>query len=211
VSGIRACVTHLAPLPYATVTKAILVPYSLHTLSSFHKTPTRKLEYLVFVSGSELQAITGFGFGDCPLRSLFFSHLLSVLLIHRPFFFLCQLHSSWSSVFPQALNTNRFSGLAPIYALSIPSSVTQVQNGVLKDCPYLRVVQFEFRSQCWCIPTSAFKDCPLLEPISLPSSVEFIGCQDFKPSLDRFPFLVNGDNFLIADDLLMPTNGREVL
>jgi hypothetical protein len=212
VNGIRACVRHLARLRSATVTKAILIPYSLHTLSFVRQTRTSNLEYLVFESGSGLQSIMSFGFGACLLRSLFFPSSVRFIgpqAFSSSFCAGCIHFGRRSSL--RQLNASVFSGLAHVCAISIPSSVTQIQSDVFKNCSCLRVVQFEFPSQCWCIRTSAFKDCPLLEPISLPSSVEFIGCQNFRPSLDRFPFLVNGGNFLIADDCVMRTNGREVI
>jgi hypothetical protein len=105
------------------------------------------------------------------------------------------------------LTSGIFSGFHCIIAITIPSTVKRIENTALRDCNCLRIVQFELPSQCWHICTSSFLYCSSLKPISLPSSVAFINCEDFR----RFPFIVNGRNFLIEDDCLVRTNGRELI
>jgi hypothetical protein len=96
-------------------------------------------------------------------------------------------------------------------AMTIPSSVIHIDSGAFADCLCLRMVEFELPSECWCVSAAAFPNCPLLEPISLPSSVEFIGCDRIDIWTDRFPLVLNGLDFLIQDDCLVRRNGGEVI
>jgi hypothetical protein len=97
--------------------------------------------------------------------------------------------------------------LGHICAITIPSRVKRIDDAAFKKGHLLRVIQFELPSQFWCISTVTFNFCPLLESISLPLSVEFI--EHAVHIEDGFVFLIDGLNFLIRDDCLMHTNGRE--
>jgi hypothetical protein len=57
----------------------------------------------------------------------------------------------------------------------------------------------------------AFGDCYLVDPISLPSSVEFMEWDGFNWRGDDFPFTLNGHHLVIRDNCLMRTNGRELI
>jgi hypothetical protein len=93
----------------------------------------------------------------------------------------------------------------------VTSNVKRIESAVFEGCLSLRVVQFQLPSQCWRVFTDAFNDCSLLEPISLPSSVEFIVSGGFCQSDDRFPFIVNGHNFMMQHDCLIRASGRELI
>jgi hypothetical protein len=206
--GHRIPLYHLRAPSLTSDVKTILIPYSLHTMSSFRFSAVRELEYLVFEFGSGLQSIFDLNFTHSRLVSLFFPP--SVRFIGPCTFDGC---SSISSVHFGDQSSLRhfsfrlFSGLRHIRAITIPSSVKCITNGAFRKCVFLRVVTFAALSQCCYIYSSAFKKCYFLEPISLPPSVEFIECDSFG----RFPFLVNGHNFLIRDDCLLRTNGRELI
>jgi hypothetical protein len=57
----------------STVVKAILIPYSLHTISGSPNTCTENIGYLVFEFGSRIQSIPNLAFTFSRLRSVFFS------------------------------------------------------------------------------------------------------------------------------------------
>jgi hypothetical protein len=102
-----------------------------------------------------------------------------------------------------------FAELRHIYAITIPSSVKRISEVALRGCCWLRLVESELPPECWYIPVMTFRDCPLLEPIALPSLVEFI--EDVSRLADRLPFAVDDHHFLIRDDCLIRANGREVI
>jgi hypothetical protein len=190
VNGDRLSVVDLLTSALTHVVRAIIIPYSMHTISGFQAIYADKLEYLVFEFGSEFRSITNRPFVRCfSLLCVHFGHPSSL----------------------RQLSGEIFSGLFRINAITIPSRVKCVTGGAFSCCNSLRIVQFEFPSQCWRICTSAFGNCPLLDPISLSLSVEFINCEGFNPSRDRFPFMVDGHNFSMRDDCLVRTNGCEVI
>jgi hypothetical protein len=102
-------------------------------------------------------------------------------------------------------------GLRDVRAITVPRSVKRIDDAAFADCSCLRIVEFELPCQCWRLRVTAFHKCPLLEPIYLPPSIEFIDCEYFDPSRDRFPFLANGGNFLNCDNCLVRANGLEVI
>jgi hypothetical protein len=57
--------------------------------------------------------------------------------------------------------------------ITIPRNGKQIHNDV-EACDSLPCVTFELPSQCWYIASDSFQNCDLLEPISVPPSVEFI-------------------------------------
>jgi hypothetical protein len=212
INGHHFSVAHLRAARFSDVVKAIMIPHSLYTIFGSSFSQTSKLEYLIFESESELYSISDSTLARSRLRSLFlpptlrfletqaFSYCHSVACVHFG-------HRSSLSKFPALI----FSGLNQIYTITIPSSVKCIGSRALCNCPFLRTVQFELPSQCWHICATAFRDCPLLEPISLPSSVEFIELDRYDQWDKCFPFLVNGHNFLIRDDCLIRANAREIL
>jgi hypothetical protein len=131
------------------------------------QTRPRKLEYLVFEFGSELQSITDSPFARLGLTLLFlpptvrficqgaFSDCSSVACVHFGHQSSLRQLSRW--VFP---------GLSLISAVTIPSSVKRIQSDAFNNCCCLRIVKFEFPSQCWSICFDIFQNCRLLEPKS---------------------------------------------
>jgi hypothetical protein len=57
----------------------LLIHYSLHPIRSFYHNETRKLEYLVFESGTELHSIPPSAFSHFRLKSLFVPPTVSVV------------------------------------------------------------------------------------------------------------------------------------
>jgi hypothetical protein len=180
-------VTHLRTTHSTSVIKALLIPYSLHTIPDFHHLATAELEYLVFEYGSELQGIPCSGFAGSGLRSLFFPPTLRCIgpmafsncraIAYMAFGRQCSL---------RRLTREVFSVTIYIRAITIPSSVKRIDDAAFQSCPRLVTVQFELPSQCWCISTMAFRDCSLLEPITVPASVEFIEAQHLS-RVDTYP------------------------
>jgi hypothetical protein len=208
-NGTRVCIAHLRTAGFSDSVKTVLIPYSLQTISCFYSGEARRLEYLIFEFGSELRSIPDGAFAFSKLRSLFLPPNICFLAANafaRCDYVAC-VHFGFDSSLGQ-LRSSVFASLRRICSITIPSSVKCIDNA-FGDCRLLRVVQFELPSHCWCISTLAFNGCPLLERISLPSSVEFID----HPFLleDCFLCPIDGGNFLIRDDFLIRTNGREVI
>jgi hypothetical protein len=70
--GTHVSVTHLRATAFPSVIEAILVPYSVHTISGCEVSQTMKLQYLVFEFESELRSILNLPFTHSGLTSLFF-------------------------------------------------------------------------------------------------------------------------------------------
>jgi hypothetical protein len=208
-NGTRICIAHLRTAWFSDSVETVLIPYSLQTIYCFESGEAPKLEYLIFEFGSELRAILDGAFAHSGLRSLFLPPTLLFLAANA--FIRCDsvacVHFGFRSSLGQ-LRLNVFAVLRRICAITIPSSVKCIDDA-FGDCHLLRVVRFELPSQCWCISTLAFAFCPLLERISLPSSVEFI--EDPVILEDCFLCPIDGGNFLIRDDCLIRTNGRELI
>jgi hypothetical protein len=83
VHGARIAVTHLLTAALAHNANTLLIPHSLHTISSSIHPVTRKLQYLVFESGTELHSIGSSASTGCLLKSLFLPPL-SILLVQVP-------------------------------------------------------------------------------------------------------------------------------
>jgi hypothetical protein len=211
-SGTRVPIAHLRTSWFTEDVETVLIPYSLHTISCFDLNESNQLEYLVFECGSELQSISALGFALARLRSLFIPRTLRFICPWAFSRYTCIacIHFANRSALDQ-LGPWIFFGLSQICAITIPSSVRRIDEDAFADCCLLRVVQFELPSECWCIATTAFDYCSVLEPISLPSSVEFSDCERFDPVRDRFPFFVNSQNFFFQNDCVVRSNGREVI
>jgi hypothetical protein len=88
--GVPVSVTHLQSAALRDAVQALMIPHSLHTISDFDRSVTRKLEYLVVESGTELDSIA---FGLYSLLSSIpvfatqspfdWSKSLCILQIHR--------------------------------------------------------------------------------------------------------------------------------
>ena len=74
-----------------------------------------------------------------------------------------------------SINRSAFSGSDKITSVSIPSSVTDLDNGVFKDCTKLVTVDFLPGSTITLLPGEAFKGCTSLKNINIPDSVTHIG------------------------------------
>ena len=74
-----------------------------------------------------------------------------------------------------SINRSAFSGSDKITSVSIPSSVTDLDNGVFKDCTKLETVDFLPGSTITLLPGEAFKGCTSLKNINIPDSVTHIG------------------------------------
>ena len=73
------------------------------------------------------------------------------------------------------IDSSAFSGSDKITSVSIPSSVTDLDNRVFKDCTKLVTVDFLPGSTITLLPGEAFKGCTSLKNINIPDSVTHIG------------------------------------
>jgi hypothetical protein len=171
----------------------LLISYSLRTISSFWAYWACNLESLVFEFGSELRSIVVECIKAC-LVSLFLPRTVSFLgdcNCNNCSSITCIHFGRQSSV--AHLTRDVFSGLYGVIAITIPSSVKRIDRDAFGSYSSLRSVHFELPSACWRICALSFTIYhSRLEPITLPSSVEFIDCEDFFPVDHRFPFIVNG-------------------
>jgi hypothetical protein len=79
VNGAPAIVTHLRLTVLTGAVQTVLIPHSLHTMCSFDLPEIRKLEYLVFESGTKLRSIASAVFACSGLRSLFLPSTVRII------------------------------------------------------------------------------------------------------------------------------------
>jgi hypothetical protein len=168
------------------------------------------LQYLAFEFGSELASIDELSFRQVSLVSVFLPQSICSLPG-------CTFHGLRIRYFHfdryislRQMQSVTFSSLSCLSEIVIPGSVRHIHACFFRRCKSLRYVAFELPSQCWCIAFDAFGDCPLLNSLVLPPSVEIID-QTFSESTEHIPRYSAPDNlhFFVEHDCL--TNGRDLI
>jgi hypothetical protein len=161
-------VAHLRLRPFRAFPEAILIPYSIHTISGFCKGQAKALESLVFEFGSDLQSITDSSFSRSPLRSLFFSSTVRFIHPAGTLAYGSRVGTIHFGDHSSLLRLTRcvFSDLNHICSITIPFRVKYLHNYAFTSCALLQHVEFELPSHSWLIYSDAFQWCPLLEPIT---------------------------------------------
>jgi hypothetical protein len=145
--GNRIRVAHWSMPAFAT---SMLVSYSARTIFRRNDISTLLLQYLVFELGTELQSIAPSTFDTSQLKSVCLpnsSLLIRVYAFFRCAFLACVHFDCHSSLW--RLSSWGFSLFSYLAVVTIPASVTQLNDAVFECCMHLRSVTYEFPSECW--------------------------------------------------------------
>jgi hypothetical protein len=151
LNGTRVSVTHLRTRTPQQIAKTLVIPYSLHTISSFRGTERTKVEYLGFEFGSEFQSITDSNLVGSDLISLFVPHIVSFLgeqVFQACKYLRCVTVGRQSSL--QQLGREVFSELGYLCHITIPSNVKHIDDSAFNWCE-IHTVNVSVRSNSNCL------------------------------------------------------------
>jgi hypothetical protein len=116
------------------------------------------------------------------------------------------------------LISNTFVWLDSLSLITIPASVRAIHHRAFTDCNSLCSVKFESDSHCWYISRGAFCNCPKLNIVTLPASIEVIDQTRLDLNVNRTLdyvtvqyFVEDSPYFCVKYDCLQRNNGRELI